>query len=152
MMLSLQLLVDHNAPASLRERWQQARVSSVWSLRQYWQRADIAQRELLREDMGWLLQYVAPERSHHAWIQLATTLIRLCSPALIPSNSEACAYFAKAADYVYWCYQADALEQHPAHFVAHVYRFTVRCAQTVQDSQILAALDAVILDGLALNE
>lgn len=152
MILSSDLFVEHNAPEALRERWQGQSSLSALTVRQHWKRADAAQQELLREDMRWLIQYVAPERSHSAWIKLATTLLQLCSPCLEqPKSSEACAYFAKAADHVFWCHQAAALEQHPAHFVGHVYQFTVRCAQSVADMAVLASLDSVILDWLAID-
>lgn len=153
MMLSPHVFVEHNAPLAMRERWQSQHLSSVLSLQQYWQRADAAQQELLREDMRWLMQHVAPERSHQAWIKLATTLLRLCSPCLDQlKSSEACAYFAKAADHVFWCHKANSLEQHPAHFAGYVYQFTVRCAQTVSNREVLKALDGVILDWLAITD
>lgn len=153
MILSSNLFVERNAPRALRERWQDQPSLSALSVRQHWKQADTAHQELLREDMYWLIQNVVPERSHSAWIKLATTLLQLCSPCLEqPKSSEACAYFAKAADHVFWCHQAAILEQPPAHFVSHVYQFTVRCAQSVADVAVLASLDSVILDWLAINE
>lgn len=134
------------APLSMRQRWAFCQHTVNESVAHYLQCADSAQQERLREDLCWLIQHI-PSRSYREWIALGVDLIQLSFPCLQhPDSSEAAAYFAKAADNVYWCSKSVWLEKNPEYFISQVYQCCVRCAQSVDDIDTVYALDNLILE------
>lgn len=140
-----------HAPLAMRQRWASWRHSTSASVSHYLQATNSVQQERLREDLCWLIQHMPVKQSYREWIDLGVELIRLSFPCLHYSDaSEAAAYFAKAADNVYWCSKSVWLEKNPDYFISEVYLCCVRCAQSVNDKQTVYALDNVIL-ALCMN-
>lgn len=146
MMLSKQRLQTHNAPAPLLQRYQAMGFQKPVMLRTWWEQANTAAEIQYRNDMIWILENMPPELPHQVWINLGMELLEHSFPCLKDAHSsEATAYFAKAADHLFWCNKANQLGKHPAYFAAQVYAFTLQCAYEVSNDTASLRLDSALL-------
>jgi hypothetical protein len=145
-MLSLNSLKTHNAPPSLMQRYRALGLAEPVLLHTWWEKVSTNASELYRNDMIWLLENMPPDLPHRAWVNLGMNLLERSFPCLKDAQgSEATAYFAKAADHLFWCNKAKQLGKHPAYFAAQVYAFTLQCAHEVSNETAPVLLDSTML-------